>query len=263
MMMVCPICGKRFFCQPEFWPYWRGDYYLCSENCKIVFDTKEFREKSGWIDDHYRKKEEKKVHKITLAQKKKAVDIAIGGGNPLKYLEECGSSNPSAHWHYIRKTLKEKDPEKYAQIPGAADKKYEPKGDLKNKAPDDAMEGFEPFEMKDGRKRPVTTCCVPSTREGVEVPDELPEEEPENLIGKSAEIIEKRKDSMKDERKTVNYDGYEVSAIRSEALGEFYFDRKFNSLDWRTAEGEEIGMSPDRWKMLMNELPKIMGILGI
>ena len=254
MMMVCPICGKRFFCQPEFWPYWRGDYYLCSENCKIVFDTKEFREKSGWIDDHYRKKEEKEVHKITLAQKKKAVDIAIGGGNPLNYLEECGSSNPSAHWHYIRKTLKEKDPEKYAQIPGAAEKKYELKDDLKDEAPDD--------EEEDDRMT-VTTCCAPSTREGVEVPDELLEEEPENLIGQSAEIIEKRKDSMKDERKPVNYDGYEVSAIRSEALGEFYFDRKFNSLDWRTAEGEEIGMSPDGWRRLMNELPKIMGILGI
>ena len=261
MMMVCPICGKRFFCQPEFWPYWRGDYYLCSENCKIVFDTKEFREKSGWIDDHYRKKEEKKVHKITLAQKKKAVDIAIGGGNPLKYLKECGSSNPSAHWYYIRKTLKEKDPEKYAQIPGAVKKKdsAEPDGDEKTNG---WPEGFVPLEKK-GRRNLVTTCCAPSTREGVEVPDELPEEEPENLIGKSAEIIEKRKDSMKDERKTVNYDGYEVSAIRSEALGEFYFDRKFNSLDWRTAEGEEIGMSPDRWKMLMNELPKIMEILGI
>lgn len=260
MIADCPVCGKRFVVYwPDLWPYRRNDVFLCRDSCVEAYVIQEYRKKVGWIDDYYRRK--KQMKKVTLEQKKKAVEIAIGGGDPQKFLKECGSANPSAHWYYIKKTLKEKDPEKYAQIPEVADKKYEPNGDLKNEAPDDALEGFEPFEMKDGRKRPVTTCCAPSTREGVEVPDELPEEE--NLIGKSAEIIEKRKDSMKDERKPVNYDGYEVSAIRSEALGEFYFDRKFNSLDWRTAEGEEIGMSPDGWKMLMNELPKIMGILGI
>ena len=84
-MKVCPICGKLFACQPEFWPYRRGNYYLCRENCMIVFDVREFREKSGWCEDYYRRK--KQMKKVTLEQKKKAVEIAIGGGDPLKFLE--------------------------------------------------------------------------------------------------------------------------------------------------------------------------------
>lgn len=65
------------------------------------------------------------MRKMTLEMKKKAVEIAISGGDPLKYLEGCGSKNPSAHWYYIKKALKEKDPDQYAQIPGAAEKKEE------------------------------------------------------------------------------------------------------------------------------------------
>lgn len=262
-MKVCDVCGRRFACRPEFWPYRRGDYYFCREDCMIVFDTRVFRERIGWIEDHYRRKE--KMKKVTLEQKNKAVEIAIGGGDPLKFLAECGSGNPSACWYQIRKMLKEKDPAKYELLPKREDaKKEEPKVDITINA--------EELLKTDVDVPKIVTCCAPSTREGVEVPDEFPVELPvaNSKIGRSAEILEnqeksvkKERKSMKKARKPVNYDGYEVSAVRSEALGEFYFDRKFNSLDWRTVEGEEIGMSPVGWHQLMNELPKIMGILGI
>ena len=51
------------------------------------------------------------VRKLTLEQKKKAVEIAAGGGNPLEYLKECGAANPSASWVYILKCLEKTDPE--------------------------------------------------------------------------------------------------------------------------------------------------------
>ena len=63
--------------------------------------------------------------------------------------------------------------------------------------------------------------------------------------------------------KPVNYDGYDVVAIRHPELGEFYFDKKYNSIDWRTEEGDEIGMPPWLWKKLRDELPKIMAVLGV
>ena len=57
------------------------------------------------------------MRKITLEAKKQAVEIAIGGGNPLPYLKQCGSRNPEALWGMIKRDLKKADPEKYAQIP--------------------------------------------------------------------------------------------------------------------------------------------------
>ena len=56
---------------------------------------------------------------------------------------------------------------------------------------------------------------------------------------------------------------YKVTGIRTEQFGEFYFDKKFNSIDWRTEEGDEIGMSPQGWKNLAEELPDILHALGV
>lgn len=56
-------------------------------------------------------------NKLTRAQKEKAVEIAIAGGDPLKHLAECGAKNPSAAWWYIKKTLAEKNPKLLEQIP--------------------------------------------------------------------------------------------------------------------------------------------------
>ena len=57
------------------------------------------------------------ARKLTLEQKKKAVQIAIDGGNPVDYLKECGSDAPDKTWWFIKNKLKDADPELYAQIP--------------------------------------------------------------------------------------------------------------------------------------------------
>lgn len=56
---------------------------------------------------------------------------------------------------------------------------------------------------------------------------------------------------------------YEVSAIRIKEFGEFYYDKKFNSIDWRTPDGDELGLPPQGWKNLMEQLPKILSLLGV
>ena len=61
--------------------------------------------------------------KITLEQKKKAVQIAIEGGDVLEYLRQLGSKNPSGLWWTIKNDVKAADPELYAKIPRLNEKK--------------------------------------------------------------------------------------------------------------------------------------------
>ena len=79
--------------------------------------------------------------KLTLEQKKKAVEIAIDGGNPLKYLKSLGLSNPSASWILIRKKLKTADPEKYARLPDRANAKQS--GDRLKEAATETVEAIK------------------------------------------------------------------------------------------------------------------------
>ena len=151
-MEVCGVCGKRIAVMwPEFWVYKHGKgedtTYYCSENCMIVADTREMKDRIGWVDPQAEMTEEEieavthgrpvgfrrlrktarreeqpaapagqeredrtmgngmNCNKLTRAQKEKAVQIAISGGDPLDWLRTCGAKNPSAAWFYIKKTV--------------------------------------------------------------------------------------------------------------------------------------------------------------
>ena len=111
MIVNCPVCGKEYeVLYPDKWTYKRrrtGEhmFYLCSWSCLRKFD--EAKESAKQV----------KHGTITLDQKKKAVDIALAGGNPLTFLAECGSANPGNMWWTIKQNLKEVDPEKYEKLP--------------------------------------------------------------------------------------------------------------------------------------------------
>lgn len=164
MMTVCAECGKRIVVTwPEFYVYKRGKgedtCYFCSENCMIVADTREMKDRIGWVDPQAEMTEEEieavthgrpvgfrrlrktarreeqpaapagqertgqemgngmNCNKLTRAQKEKAVQIAISGGDPLDWLRTCGAKNPSAAWFYIKKTVAKADPKLYEKIP--------------------------------------------------------------------------------------------------------------------------------------------------
>ena len=72
------------------------------------------------------------------------------------------------------------------------------------------------------------------------------------------ETPEKPKD-----RQPLVYEGYTVCCIESKTFGRFYWDRDHNHLDWTTGEGEEVSFTPNGWKAFLEELPKIMEILGV
>lgn len=177
--------------------------------------------------------------KITLEQKKKAVAIAMEGGDVLGFLKKCGSKNPSAHWYAIKKNLKEADPMGW---------------ELLSRVKED---------------KPVT-CCAPSTREGVEVPDEVPEEEPEKpevvLTIKSEDLtraIEKTP-HVSSITNPVNYDGFEVMALKSPDTGfRFTSDPRYGMMTWNTVSGDEVSLTAEEWHKLAAELPKALNIFGI
>ena len=109
--MKCPVCGKRFpVLYQTIWTYKRGGNYLCSYDCMRRYDRGEIGMEQ----------------KITKEMREEAVRIALKGGNYLKYLRECGSGNPSAHWALIKKALMKKDPETYEKLAKLPDKRKKP-----------------------------------------------------------------------------------------------------------------------------------------
>lgn len=114
MIAICPVCKKEHdVLYPNHWAYKRRrtgehQYYMCSWKCLTEFDKR-------------KEKPNLKRAKITLEQKKRAVEIAMNGGNPLKYLADCGSDNPSGMWYTIKQNLKETDPRTFALLPKKID----------------------------------------------------------------------------------------------------------------------------------------------
>ena len=132
MMTNCPVCGKLTCIHwPEHWVYRRGSTYYCGEQC---MSTDLFRDMQLLNEVNRRKRKEIIMTKITLEQKKKAVEIAINGGNPLEFLKKCGSGAPDKTWWAIKDKLKVKDPELYAKIPDMR-KKTEPVATVKVDGP--------------------------------------------------------------------------------------------------------------------------------
>ena len=83
---ICPVCGKEFHVlYPQAWGYKRNTgknkLYYCSWSCMRKEET-----------------ERNEMKKLTLEQKKKAVQIAVDGGNPLGFLESLGIRNSAEAW---------------------------------------------------------------------------------------------------------------------------------------------------------------------
>ena len=238
MSEICRQCGKEFHVlYPSLWGYKRGTpsypIYLCSYSCLRAFD-KEKKEQEG----------DKQV-KVSPEQKKKAVELAINGGDPLKYLEEIGSTYAPGLWYLIKKDLKAKDPETYEKLPA----KYKPVA-KKEKNPVETPE--TPAVSAEYVKKAIME--IPQ----VKVDGPLLIETPESNRLKVAVIGEpETAGELKRETR------YTVTAIRYPDIGEFYYDRKYNTIDWRTVEGDEVSMHPTGWKILMQDLKEIMTVLGV
>lgn len=93
----------------------------------------------------------------------------------------------------------------------------------------------------------------PGRKPGQKAPEKKPEEKKEETK-LTAEAVKMNIPEAPAEE-------YEVTAIRKKGLGEFYYDHKFRTIDWRSETGEEVSMPPEDWARLAEEIPKMMKIL--
>lgn len=225
MIWNCPVCGKAFdVLWPHLWAYKRNSKYICSWKCLRAEDAK-----------HPEQSKERSVFGkmktiVTRDQKQKAVQIALEGGNPLRWLEDCGSNNAPGMWYTIKTELKQTDPETYEKLP----KRIQRKDSAPPVSLADAMAGMQTAADA------FFGACEDA---GLRLNAETPETPKKNV--------------------PLQYDDYTVCCIESKTFGRFYWDRDHNHLDWTTAEGEEISFTPTGWKKFLEELPKVAEILGV
>ena len=170
------------------------------------------------------------MKKLTLENKKKAVEIALGGGNYLDYLKKCGAGNPSASWTYIKKCLQAKDPEKYEQL--MAIKKQEKPAEQA----EDPLKDFEPvvFQGKEYEKAEKAEQKEPKT-----------EQKAEKTSGK------RRKADQKQTFKIREAEG---------AVG-IWTNKGTEIKFWK--HGSEISLAPVDWLALAAELPNVLKLFGM
>ena len=185
---------------------------------------------------------DKRCRNLTAEMKNKAVEMAISGVDPRPYLgRDCGMLDPEAAWSRIRTGLKKTDSERFMQLP--------------KRMPRSSGWGTN-SGMFNGKKK-VDKGMPKQETPTVKIDGALKIETPE---GNRVEVVEMPEKKI---TKPLNYDGFEVTAIRDGDVGEFYYDRKFETIDWRTLGGDEVSMGPAFWKIFYEKLPKIMAVLGV
>ena len=179
------------------------------------------------------------ARKITLEQRRKAVAIAIDGGDPIMYLQACGSKNPVNMWSVIRMDLKRVDPETFAKIPDQR-KNGAKKRNEKKDEPTVEPEEVETFHV-----------------------EEIDEDEPTIL---TARVVTEDTVHVKVKKitKPVNYDGFDVCGVRGE-FGKYSFS-DINGKQWIDFDdpsGDTLSYPVEDWKDFLAELRKAAAVLGV
>ena len=229
---ICNTCGREIsILHPDHWAYKRKlgnvNIFWCSWSCLRE------AEKEGKFS----------MKKLTLDNKKHAVKIAMDGGNPLEYIRMCGISNAADCWSKIKADLKEKDPDTWEKLPKRLPN---PVMDKKKEKAEEAPADEVTKAAMQHPERPIVSPISPVVVEIPEAPKDVCV-----LAMKPMPAV-----------KSVKHTDFEISAIRN-SLGEFYFDKKYNAVDWRTIEGEEVSLSPAAWRELAEVVPDVLTVLGV
>ena len=227
----CQQCGKVFWIEyPDLWAYKRNGRYMCSWGCLRKHDGKEA---NGM---------EKQKTILTEDQKRKAVDMALEGQSPIRYLRELGCKNPYTSWKFIRGWARnEYSAEECARLP---------EGFRSERGERAAKEKAEKEQAEEQAEEPgIELVYDPS------IVEEYRREHPEMYA--QAEELKMKKETVIN---GLHVEGVQVTAIRTD-LGEFYWDRKYRTIDWRNNEGDEVSMDPEEWRKLREEIPIMMKVL--
>jgi hypothetical protein len=220
--------------------------YLLTENYYTPRATwihlqREFlRRKPHECKDGKPKKEEKRgVNNMALTneQRLKAAQIAIDGGDPRPYLEECGILNTTGTWWTVKEWVRKNYPEMAEKIPDKlkpADEylKVRPdKGMPKEKAPTVKIDGALKIETPEANKVKV-----------VEVPEKQPKiTKPTMFDGMTIREVEG------------SFGRYRYSDIGS-----------VEYIDFENNEGLDVmSLTVEQWKKFRQEQQKAALILGV
>jgi len=225
MITKCAACGKRtVILYPDLWAYKRGN---ASER-KWMCSWSCLRLFDKIEKGDFEKMENAKRDRAEVGRK--VLELLGAGQSPLPYLEGLGYANPAQAYTDIKRAMVARDP--------ALEDKF-PKSIKGMKKTIETPEGE--FVIVATKELPKVTPAPADFVKGPMTVDEFVD-----MTDKDAEFEE----------------DCSVAAIRISDMGEFYFDQKFNSLDWRY-EGEEISMHPLAWKRLAEILPKVFKKLGV
>lgn len=214
MIATCPVCRKGFEVMwPHLWAYREGKHYLCTWKC-----LRRMREGS-----EEEPMEDKRGSRLTEDQKEQAVDIALKGGSPLRFLKECGCKNPSTAWQSVLRWAAKQDWD----------------DDVMSKLPVD-------FRGKGKVKVPEQ---VPEVK--IDGPIRIQTVEPEKVTFVDTIPLPK-----------VSGIEYRMTGISTEA-GDFQYFRKQGFIDWTTLDGTCVSMNLEEWKALMKVLPEVIRLLGV
>lgn len=177
-------------------------------------------------------KENVNMGKLTLEDKKKAVQIAVDGGNPLEYIRSCGVKNAAEAWGKIKRVVKETDPEAFEKIPKRLPN---PKNSIVIDTPKGKME-ITPEKISQMSQEEVSYANV----------------------AMMSELVKRTINGA------VNYDGFTVRAVQG-VYGRYFYDKTSvgEYIDFENNDGDELSMTVDNWRMFVAELKHAAAVLGV
>ena len=177
-------------------------------------------------------KENVNMGKLTLEDKKKAVQIAVDGGNPLEYIRSCGVKNAAEAWGKIKRVVKETDPEAFEKIPKRLPN---PKNHIVIDTPKGKME-ITPEKISQMSQEEVSYANV----------------------AMMSELVKRTINGA------VNYDGFTVTAVEGE-YGRYFHDKTSmgDYIDYESKDGDELSMTIDQWRAFLKELHHAAAVLGV
>ena len=238
-MNICPECGKEMsVLWPHLWRYKRRNphtgksWYFCSRKCLREFDNKRTTKGNITMD---------KVTRLTDAQKAQAVQICLDGGNPLKYLAECGCKNTSTAWTTVRHWA-EKNCE--AGVYGSLPEKFgQPK--KKQAEPENTGDTTSMEEIDRNEEEPAEQISAEEIHQDVE----------------EADMPEKTRITA-----PVAYEEFTVREV--EGLFGRYRRSDIGAatyIDFENADGisDVVSYTVDQWKSFVKELKRAAAVLGV
>ena len=294
MMAECPICGKKTAIYwPQFYVYRRGKKFFCGADCAEVYDMQRFRARTGWkprkavkpsskmtTKTHQkcktqpttqeRKKETMKRNKLTLEQKKKAMEIYQAGGDATGYLKECGQKNPYAALEYLKKSMEKKGkatvetavalpaearPKKPVPVNGGEWEKPETPETPEEPTLADAMQG-----MQDAADRFFGAC------EEAGVTMTAQEVSAKGIEGIPASIdLESGKVTTERVEQPALTGSFRIRTLEGRfGTYDVYTDKEGTTMfSFSNEKGDEVQMSGAKWKDWLGEVCRAAQILGV